>query len=166
MSSETQGLSAGDHAGLGLPHAATMDAAELASERAAQPASQNAAAPATTTSGAVAREESSRVSSPSHRPQVLPATPTKQPRASVGRGGGYVGCREVSGLAATTPVSGGGGGGGSKKERDLEDLGLEEVIGDGEENAEQMAAVTRHHLAVVIHAQVFCICSVACLCCH
>lgn len=166
--SETQGRLAGDNAGPALPHAASMDAAEAASERVTEPGAETAAEyaavvvatpPATTAGGAaIAREGPSPGSSPSSQTQVLPATPTKQPRALVGRGGGYTGC-----LATTTAVGGGGGGdggGGNKKERDLEDLELEEVVGEGEENAEQMAAVTRHHLAVVIHAQVACVCVV------
>lgn len=154
VSSETQGRLADDTAGLASPRAATMDAAEPGAETAAEYAAVAVAAPPATTTGgaAVTREGSSPGSSPSSQPQVLPTTTTKQPHALVGRGGGHTGC-----LVATTVGSGGGGGdggSGSKKERDLEDLELEEVVCESEENVEQMAAVTRHHLAVVIHAQV------------
>lgn len=139
--------------------APALTTGEEPSEEPSESSLENAAEYAAV-AAAAAPATPSPVSSPSPRPQALAVTPTKQPRTS-----GYTGCRGERGPAgATTAVGGGGGagGGGSKKERDLEDLELEEVVGDGEENAEQMAAVTRHHLAVVIHAQViFGICNVA-----
>ncbi len=56
-------------------------------------------------------------------------------------------------------TGGGGGRGGGRGDRGAEDVEVEdpdaeELGAEGDEDPEQMAAVTRHHLAVVVHAQV------------
>ena len=142
-SSERQSRnSAGENVGVASPTAAStmVDAAELSEEE--------------------EEEESSPLASRPPRLQ-LPTTPKKRPGALIGGGGSYIGRQEENGVAAVGSGGeggdGGGGGGsgsGSKKERDLEDLELDEAAGEGEQNVEQVSAVTRHHLAVVIHAQV------------
>lgn len=97
---------------------------------------------------------------------------------SGGGGGSYSGSSgsERVGRAGSLGGAGGaGGGGGEGRPRgvgnggDAEDVEMEDVGrgGQEEEDSELMAAVTRHHLAVVVHAQVcvcVCILCVSCVC--
>lgn len=82
-------------------------------------------------------------------PPPSPATPTKQQGVSTRRGG--VSRVEEGRLVAMRT-------GDRRENRDalVEDMELEEIGKGGEEaeDPEQMIAVTRHHLAVVVHAQV------------